>query len=90
MSHKDFAVELMVISSILGMDQSIWMKMLKVFARRLVCTQILFYYILFINFQFVFALQGYPRLHYISPSNLRSLLLLSSLQLRDLCPYDSE
>ena len=30
------------------------------------------------------------RLHYISPSNLRSLLLLSSLQLRDLCPYASE
>ena len=27
------------------------------------------------------------RLHYISPSNLRSLLLLLSLQLRDLCPY---
>ena len=30
------------------------------------------------------------RLHYISPSNLRSLLLLLSLQLRDLCPYASE
>ena len=29
------------------------------------------------------------RLHYISPSNLRSLLLLLSLQLRDLCPYAS-
>ena len=33
--------------------------------------------------------QGFTRLHYISPSNLRSLLLLSSLQLRDLCPYAS-
>ena len=31
----------------------------------------------------------YDRLHYISPSNLRSLLLLLSLQLRDLCPYAS-
>ena len=30
------------------------------------------------------------RLHYISPSNLRSLLLLSLLQLRDLCPCASE
>ena len=31
------------------------------------------------------------RLHYISPSNLRSLLLLLlSLQLRDLCPYASK
>ena len=29
------------------------------------------------------------RLYYISPSNLRSLLLLLSLQLRDLCPYAS-
>ena len=29
------------------------------------------------------------RLHYISPSILRSLLLLLSLQLRDLCPYAS-
>ena len=32
----------------------------------------------------------YLRLHYISPSNLRSLLLLLSLQLRDLCPYASK
>ena len=30
------------------------------------------------------------RLHYISPSNLRSLLLLLSLHLRDLCPYASK
>ena len=30
------------------------------------------------------------RLHYISPSNLRWLLLLLSLQLRDLCPYASK
>ena len=29
------------------------------------------------------------RLNYISPSNLRSLLLFLSLQLRDLCPYAS-
>ena len=29
------------------------------------------------------------RLHYISPSNLRSLLLLLSVQLRDLCPNAS-
>ena len=29
------------------------------------------------------------RLHCISPSNLRSLMLLLSLQLRDLCPYAS-
>ena len=32
---------------------------------------------------------GGGRLHYISPSNLRSLLLLLSLQLKDLCPYAS-
>ena len=35
--------------------------------------------------------RGLPkaRLHYISPSNLSLLLLLLSLQLRDLCPYTS-
>ena len=32
---------------------------------------------------------GGLRLHYVSPPNLRSLLLLLSLQLRDLCPFAS-
>ena len=42
---------------------------------------------LFENAVFLFSCGR--RLHYISPSNLRSLLLLLSLQLRDLCPYAS-
>ena len=38
----------------------------------------------------IYSLESQIRLHYISPSNLRSLLLLSSLQLRDLCPHASK
>ena len=47
-------------------------------------------YVKFLFWTLYWKLGSNPRLHYISPSNLRSLLLLSSLQLRDLCPYASE
>ena len=43
---------------------------------------------LFILFIFIANKSWFPlTLHYISSSNLRLLLLLLSLQLRDLCPY---